>query len=43
MTAFRSYFEIKGYADYKSVVIYNATKGSFIDAFKKINLKEKIG
>lgn len=40
MTAFRSYFEIREYANSKGVVINNATEGSFIDAFQKINLKE---
>ncbi len=41
MTAFNSYFEIEAYAKHKGVKIINATDGSFIDAFQKINLSEK--
>lgn len=33
--AFRSYFGVKAYADAKGVKIYNATPGSFIDAFPR--------
>ncbi len=40
MTAFRGYFELEEYANDIGVEINNATKGSFIDAFKKINLEE---
>jgi hypothetical protein len=40
MTAFKSYFEIEDYAKNRNVIIYNATKGSFIDAFKRFNLKK---
>ncbi len=38
MTAFSGYFVIEEYAKYKGVKILNATKGSFIDAFQKIDL-----
>lgn len=41
MTAFSGYFEIEEYAQFNGVAINNATKGSFIDAFQKINLEEK--
>ena len=37
--AFRSYFAVKDYADSKDVEIVNATPGSFIDAFPRIELK----
>ncbi len=40
MTAFNSYFEIEEYAKHKGVKILNATNGSFIDAFEKINLSK---
>lgn len=33
--AFRSYFDIAAYADSKGIKIYNATPGSFIDAFPR--------
>lgn len=36
--AFRSYWEIAGYAAKKGVTIYNATPGSMIDAFPKIKV-----
>ncbi len=32
---FAGYDEIKKYADYKNIMIYNFTKGSFIDAFER--------
>lgn len=35
---FKGYFTIKEYADQKGVSIYNCTKNSFIDAFKKVEL-----
>lgn len=38
MVAFRSYFEIEVYARKKGVNIYNATPGSFIDAFRRKRL-----
>lgn len=40
MTAFKSYFEIRRYSEYRDVKIWNATKNSFIDAFDRIDLKE---
>lgn len=40
MTAFASYFEIRHYSDHLGRKIYNATKGSFIDAFERIDLTE---
>ncbi len=40
MTAFSSYFEVRAYSDYLGVKILNATKGSFIDAFDRIQLKK---
>lgn len=36
--AFRSYFNVKDYAQRRGVEILNATPGSFIDAFPRINL-----
>ena len=33
--AFKSYFSIKSYAEYRGVSIYNITPGSFIDAFPR--------
>lgn len=36
--AFKSYFDVKAYADKKGVTILNATPGSFIDAFKRTTL-----
>lgn len=38
--AFRSYFEVKWYAEREGVEILNATPGSFIDAFPRISLAE---
>lgn len=38
--AFKSYFEINRYAQIKNCKIYNLTKGSFIDAFKRNNVEE---
>ena len=35
---FRSYYQIKEYANRKNAIIYNATKLSFIDAFDRIDL-----
>lgn len=37
--AFKSYFDIKGYAEKQGVTILNATPGSFIDAFPRISLQ----
>lgn len=37
--AFRSYFTIRRYADGRGVKIYNATPGSFIDAFERRGLE----
>lgn len=34
--AFRSYFEVKKYAESRGVEIYNATPGSMIDAFPRV-------
>lgn len=36
--AFKSYFDVKAYADKKGVTILNATPGSFIDAFERTTL-----
>jgi hypothetical protein len=36
---FKSYYQIKEYANRKNATIYNATKLSFIDAFDRIDLK----
>ncbi len=36
--AFKGYFDIDKYARYKGVCIYNATPGSFIDAFKRFKM-----
>ena len=38
--AFRSYFNVKDYADRRGVEILNATPGSFIDAFPRILLSD---
>lgn len=38
--AFKSYHTIKRYADTKHIKIYNATPGSFIDAFPRQNLRD---
>lgn len=38
--AFRSYFNVKAYADARNVEILNATPGSFIDAFPRTKLEE---
>lgn len=38
--AFKSYHTIKRYADTRHINIYNATPGSFIDAFPRRNLSE---
>ena len=40
--SFRSYFEIKDFADKKNVNIYNCTPGSFIDAFDRKELSNSI-
>ena len=40
MFAFRSYFDLKDYANSRDVKIYNCTPGSFIDAFERKNLNE---
>lgn len=37
--AFRSYFDVKAYADRRGVEILNATPGSFIDAFDRTTLR----
>lgn len=39
--AFRSYFNVKAYADRRGVEIINATPGSFIDAFPRGSLTPK--
>ena len=38
--AFRSYFTIRRYADYRGIDIFNATPGSFIDAFERRSISE---
>lgn len=38
--AFRSYFNVKWYAEREGVEILNATPGSFIDAFPRISLSD---
>lgn len=38
--AFRSYFNVKAYADRRGVEILNSTPGSFIDAFPRIRLAD---
>ena len=38
--AFRSYFNVKDYADARGVEIINATPGSFIDAFPRLALSK---
>jgi hypothetical protein len=38
--AFSGYHEINEYAKSRGVEILNATPGSFIDAFKRINLEQ---
>lgn len=38
--AFRSYFNVKAYTDRRGVEILNATPGSFIDAFRRVSLKD---
>ncbi len=38
--AFRSYFNVKAYAERRGVEILNATPGSFIDAFQRISLDD---
>ena len=40
MYSFRSYFDLKDYAETKGVKIYNCTPGSFIDAFDRKPLQE---
>jgi hypothetical protein len=39
MLAFKGYFILKEYAEYKNVKIYNATPDSFIDAFERVKLE----
>ncbi len=39
--AFRSYFNVKAYADSRGVEILNATPGSFIDAFPRTTLHDE--
>lgn len=39
--AFKSYFTVRRYADSRGVGIYNATPGSFIDAFERRPLPEE--
>ncbi|MDE5774628.1 MAG: hypothetical protein K2H86_09275 [Muribaculaceae bacterium] len=41
VVAFRSYFEIADYARRRGVSILNATPGSFIDAFERIDFSQK--
>ena len=36
--AFKSYFDVRDYAEERDVTILNATPGSFIDAFPRITL-----
>lgn len=38
--AFKGYFDINKYASSKGIQIFNATPGSFIDAFKRIKIDE---
>lgn len=40
MLSFRSYFELKAYAESRGTQIYNCTPGSFIDAFERKDIKE---
>ncbi|MCB2194269.1 MAG: hypothetical protein KQH79_00320 [Bacteroidetes bacterium] len=40
--SFRGYHELKAYANWKKVSVYNATKGSLIDAFERIDLSKTI-
>ncbi len=40
MLSFKAYFDINEYAKQRHVKIYNITKGSFIDAFERLNLTE---
>ena len=42
MLAFKGYFVLKQYAESCNVKILNATKGSFIDAFDRITIKNQI-
>jgi hypothetical protein len=39
VTAFSGYFVLNKYAKSRGVSIFNATPGSFIDAFERIDLK----
>lgn len=39
--AFKSYFDIKSYSERRGVKIYNATEGSFIDAFDRCEIGQK--
>ena len=36
--AFRAYFDVEDYARHRGIKIYNATPGSFIDAFERREL-----
>ena len=38
--AFRSYFNVKDWAERRGIEILNATPGSFIDAFKRVSLAD---
>lgn len=40
MLSFRSYFDLKSYAETRNVAIYNCTPGSFIDAFERKKLED---
>ncbi len=40
MTAFKGYFDVGEYARSRGVEVLNCTKGSFIDAFKRINIED---
>lgn len=40
--AFRSYFDVKSWAESRGVKIYNSTPGSMIDAFERRPIPEKI-
>lgn len=42
MFSFRSYFDLKDYAEGRCVKIYNCTPGSYIDAFERKTLSECI-
>ena len=39
---FRGYFDLREYADYKKVLVHNATENSFIDAFERVNFESYV-